>query len=246
MPIKIVPTISNDANGCYYKGVIYISLSADDKVMTVFSHELTHYLEDTLDYTEYKKCVLGFIQKNTDKSIDKLVKEKVDTYAKSSINLTYEEATREIVADYTQNILKDADAVMEFVDSIENKEQRRGVIRRLLDAIKELINKIKAKFSSKHSQMQDLQKTHDLLENMLKEAAENTESDTGSETRYSFGGTKAETANITQLSRAKEMELNGEKAETIRPKTGWSRGLDNKWKFEIDDSKAKYKEEKIR
>ena len=42
------------------------------------------------------------------------------------------------------------------------------------------------------------------------------------------------------------MELNGEKAETIRPKTGWSRGLDNKWKFEIDDSKAKYKEEKIR
>ena len=246
VPIKIVPTISNDANGCYYKGVIYISLSADDKVMTVFSHELTHYLEDTLDYTEYKKCVLDFIQKNTDKSIDELAKEKVDTYAKSSINLTYEEATREIVADYTQNILKDADAVMEFVDSIENKEQKRGVIRRLLDAIKELINKIKAKFSSKHSQMQDLQKTHDLLENMLKEAAENTESDTGSETRYSFGGTKAETANITQLSRAKEMELNGEKAETIRPKTGWSRGLDNKWKFEIDDSKAKYKEEKIR
>ena len=36
VPIKIVPTISNDANGCYYKGVIYISLSADDKVMTVF------------------------------------------------------------------------------------------------------------------------------------------------------------------------------------------------------------------
>ena len=246
VPIKIVPTISNDANGCYYKGVIYISLYADDKVMTVFSHELTHYLEDTLDYTEYKKCVLGFIQKNTDKSIDKLVKEKVDTYAKSSINLTYEEATREIVADYTQNILKDADAVIDFVESIENKEQRRGGLRRLLDAIKELINKIKAKFSSKHSQMQDLQKTHDLLENMLKEAAENTESDTGSETRYSFGGTKAETANITQLSRAKEMELNGEKAETIRPKTGWSRGLDNKWKFEIDDSKAKYKEEKIR
>ena len=47
---------------------------------------------------------------------------------------------------------------------------------------------------------------------MLKEVAENTESDTGSEARYSFGGTKAETANITQLSRAKEMELNGEKA----------------------------------
>ena len=246
VPIKIVPTISNDANGCYYKGVIYISLSADDKVMTVFSHELTHYLEDTLGYTEYKKCVLDFIQKNTDKSIDELAKEKVDTYAKSSINLTYEEATREIVADYTQNILKDADAVMEFVDSIENKEQKRGVIRRLLDAIKELINKIKAKFSSKHSQMQDLQKTHDLLENMLKEATENTESDTGSETRYSFGGEKAKTADIGLLQKAETLEKDGASAEEIRKVTGWSRGLDNKWKFEIDDSKAKYKEEKIR
>ena len=246
VPIKIVPTISNDANGCYYKGVIYISLSADDKVMTVFSHELTHYLEDTLDYTEYKKCVLDFIQKNTDKSIDELAKEKVDTYAKSSINLTYEEATREIVADYTQNILKDADAVMEFVDSIENKEQKRGVIRRLLDAIKELINKIKAKFSSKHSQMQDLQKTHDLLENMLKEATENTESDTGSETRYSFGGKNAKTADVGSLQKAETLEKDGVSTEEIRKATGWSRGLDNKWKFEIDDSKAKYKEEKIR
>ena len=88
--------------------------------------------------------------------------------------------------------------------------------------------------------MQDLQKTHDLLENMLKETTENTESDTGGETRYSFGGNKAETANITQLSRAKEMELNGEKTETIRPKTGWSRGLDGKWRFEIDDSKMEF------
>ena len=246
VPIKIVPTISNDANGCYCKGVIYISLSAEDKVMTVFSHELTHYLEDTLGYAEYKDCVLSYIQKYSNKDIDKLIREKIDTYAKSSINLTYEEAQREIVADYTQNILKDADAVMEFVDSIENKEQRRGVIRRLLDAIKELINKIKAKFSSKHSQMQDLQKTYDLLENMLKEAAENTESDTGSETRYSFGGKNAKTADVGSLQKAETLEKDGVSTEEIRKATGWSRGLDNKWKFEIDDSKAKYKEEKIR
>ena len=134
---------------------------------------------------------------------------------------------------------------MEFVDSIENKEQRRGVIRRLLDAIKELINKIKAKFSSKHSQMQDLQKTHDLLENMLKEVAENTESDTGSETRYSFGGTKAETANITQLLVQKKWNSTAKKQKQY-DQNRLEQRIDNKWKFEIDDSKAKYKEEKIR
>ena len=114
---------------------------------------------------------------------------------------------------------------MEFVDSIENKEQRRGVIRILLDAIKELINKIKAKFRSKHSQMQDLQKTHDLLENMLKEAAENTGSDTGSETRYSFGGKNAKTADVGSLQKAETLEKDGVSAEEIRKAAGWGRGL---------------------
>ena len=63
VPIKIVPTISNDANGCYYKGVIYISLSADDKVMTVFSHELTHYLEDTLDLQNTRNVYSALFKK---------------------------------------------------------------------------------------------------------------------------------------------------------------------------------------
>ena len=55
-----------------------------------------------------------------------------------SINLTYEEATREIVAEYTQNILKDADAVIDFVESIENKEQRRGFLEDYLTLLKNL------------------------------------------------------------------------------------------------------------
>lgn len=220
VPIKIVPAISNDANGCYYKGVIYISLSAEDKVMTVFSHELTHYLEDTLGYAEYKDCVLSYIQKYSNKDIDKLIREKIDTYAKLSIDLTYEEAQREIVADYTQNILKDADAVIDFVESIENKEQRRGVLRRLLDAIKELINKIKAKFSSKYSQMQDLQKTSELLEKMLAEESENTENINNKQTKYSFAGSNAKTANIGALQQAEDLEQNGVSAEEIRKTTG--------------------------
>ena len=41
--------------------------------------------------------------------------------------------------------------------------------------------------------MQDLQKTHDLLENMLKEVAENTENINNQQTKYSYAGARAET-----------------------------------------------------
>ena len=67
-----------------------------------------------------------------------------------------------------------------------------------------------------------------------------------SNVKYSFGGKNSKIADIGLLQKAETLEKDGASAEEIRKVTGWSRGLDNKWKFEIDDSKAKYKEEKIR
>ncbi len=43
---------------------------------------------------------------------------------------------------------------------------------------------------------------------------------------------KAETANITQLSRAKKWNSTA-KNRNNTTKTGWSRGLDGKWRFEL-------------
>ena len=64
--------------------------------------------------------------------------------------------------------------------------------------------------------------------------------------RYSFAGDNAKTADMGALQQARDLEQSGVSIEEIRKTTGWSRGLDNKWKFEIDDSGAKYNEEKIR
>lgn len=54
-----------------------------------------------------------------------------------------------------------------------------------------------------------------------------------------FAGTGAKTADIVKLNTAKQLAEKGESAESIWQKTGWFKGPEGKWKFEIDDSAAK-------
>lgn len=63
----------------------------------------------------------------------------------------------------------------------------------------------------------------------------------GTERQYSFAGQKASTANLEQLKNAQEMETLGADMESIRKATGWFKGRDGKWRFEIDDSEMEYR-----
>jgi hypothetical protein len=53
-----------------------------------------------------------------------------------------------------------------------------------------------------------------------------------------FGGRNAATANHNMLKVAEDLEKAGVDSDDIWGFTGWGRGKDNKWRFEIDDSKA--------
>ena len=59
--------------------------------------------------------------------------------------------------------------------------------------------------------------------------------------RLSYAGVSAKTADMRSLREARELEEAGAAAETIREATGWFRGADGKWRFEIDDSAAEYR-----
>jgi hypothetical protein len=54
-----------------------------------------------------------------------------------------------------------------------------------------------------------------------------------------FGGISAKNAPLDDLAKAEAMEKAGEAADDIWRATGWGRGADQKWRFEIDDSGAK-------
>lgn len=55
---------------------------------------------------------------------------------------------------------------------------------------------------------------------------------------YQFAGEKAETADVRTLDGAKRMEEEGADRAQIWHQTGWYRGKDDKWRFEINDSQA--------
>lgn len=65
---------------------------------------------------------------------------------------------------------------------------------------------------------------------------DNTNPTTDPDIRFSFSGENAANANNELLVRAKDMATEGVDSESIRKETGWHKGYDGKWRFEIDDS----------
>jgi hypothetical protein len=59
--------------------------------------------------------------------------------------------------------------------------------------------------------------------------------------RFSYAGEFARTADKETLERAKQMIDGGASAEAIFRETGWFKGADGQWRFEIDDSKMEFR-----
>ena len=70
--------------------------------------------------------------------------------------------------------------------------------------------------------------------------AEAQQETTGPPGRATAAGIGARTADSAALRRAEALEKSGTDNETIRQETGWYRGMDGRWRFEIDDSRAAF------
>lgn len=70
--------------------------------------------------------------------------------------------------------------------------------------------------------------------------AEAQQETTGPPGRATAAGIGARTADSAALRRAEALEKSGTDNETIRKETGWYRGMDGQWRFEIDDSGAAF------
>lgn len=64
--------------------------------------------------------------------------------------------------------------------------------------------------------------------------------ETNGDVKFSFAGRGARTADLEAKARAEQMEKQGASPEEILMETGWFRGMDKKWRFEIDDSDMRY------
>ena len=73
--------------------------------------------------------------------------------------------------------------------------------------------------------------------------AEAQQETTGPPGKATAAGIGARTADSAAQRRAEALEKRGTDNETIRQETGWYRGMDGQWRFEIDDSKIKLRYE---
>lgn len=153
--IKIVDTIytgesGTGANG-YYKsseGTIYIAKDADNPLFVVAKHEITHYMQKVApkEYRAYRDYVMSVISDG--QAVDTIVEQKRAEYASAGQNLSVEEAMDEIVADYTEQIIKDEKTLNEFISKGE-----KSVVQKFFDSVREFINRVKKAFKGDKTKM---------------------------------------------------------------------------------------------
>lgn len=129
--------------------------------------------------------------------------------------------------DYFDTLFKIGDRYYEAVINIMNI--KRGKLFKDVTKIKDVTQDIMSSYG-KNPKSQ-------FLRTSSTNSISNTEQK--SNIKYSIAGEKALNKNNEYLKQAKVMELAGKTSEEIRKDTGWFRGLDNKWRFEINSSEMK-------
>lgn len=221
-------------NGFVTKDGISINIDSAKSLDTVIGHEITHVLEGTELYNELKQTLFDYAKSKKAKGdfaneyMERLYNARqlykdIDGYKGAE---GFERIKNEVVADLVGDyIFTDTDFVRRL--SAEN----RNVFQKIFDEIKYLC-KI-ATTGSKEAK--ELEKVKRAFEQVYRESSKATAKN-GEEVKYSISGQKAKTANYLKLDEAIKMEEVGKAtSEEIRQQTGWFRGYDGKWRFEISD-----------
>ena len=222
-------------NGWIVNGKVYISSSAEDPVRVVAKHEITHRIQEAAGdaYTKYRNLVEQILRERG--GLDEKIRAIQELYASRGQALSREQALDELAADFAGELLENED----LIRRIANED--RTLAQRILDAIRDVIRRIKAAFAG--ADTSTLDKATRLWEEALQEANRAYRQgsvESSNSIKYSAAGVKAKTADLDALSRAEEMESRGVDEKTIFRDTGWIRGKDQRWRFEIDDSGMKY------
>lgn len=150
-------TLSENENGYYDRetGEIHINPNAD--ASTVFSHELTHSLEDTAAYQKLKELVINQLGDE----VETLRQQKSDLYNRLGKEL---DVDSELVADYvSQNLFTDAESIRRVAEAD----------RSLATRIKNWITRMIAKVTG-NSEKAFLMRAEDLYNQALNQSGVNT------------------------------------------------------------------------
>ena len=223
---RVVVSQQEGVNGSYRDGVISLNPNAANPVRKTLIHELTHHMESSGLYGEFRDMALRYVAENMGADVDSVRQAVMADYARNGVALDEDGATREIVAKFAEERL--------FTDETTVRRlltEDRNLFQRIYDWIRDMAGRLTG--TSEESFLRSAEK-------LYAKALRETTAETGRGTQMLFAGENARTANMQTLNRAKALEGSGAAAEDIRRETGWFRGMDGKWRFEIDDSAMRY------
>lgn len=159
-------TGESGANGWYRDGTIYISSDAQNAGEVVAMHEITHRLQEIAPeaYRKYRNYAVNALSEQAGSSAE-LVERYKSRYAASGVNLTTEEAMDEIAADFTQALTED----LSRFEALARDD--RSVARKVLDAVRDFIRKVKRAISGRNRQNQAARETFGVDLDTLEQAA---------------------------------------------------------------------------
>lgn len=222
-----VDRLGNGAAGQYRGNVVTIDPTAENPVRQVLVHELTHHMETSGLYGSFSQKVLGFIAEDMNVDVEALTNSIIREYGQYGVKLDADGAGRELVAKFAEEkLFRDEKSIQRLLQT------DRNLFQRVYEWIRDTITKVKG--TSEERFLMDAQR---LYEKALRQAG--TQQGTGT-AQNTFAGVNARTADLNALSVAQELERQGTDADAIRSQTGWFRGMDGKWRFEIDDSGMEY------
>lgn len=199
------------ANGWYSNGIIHIANDAENPGTVVAKHEITHRMQEMAPeaYRKYRDYAMSALTER-DGSTASIVEQYKNRYAEAGVNLSTEQAMDEIAADFTEALTVDP-ARFETL-----AKENRSVARKLLDAVRDFIRKVKSLFKgNKTAQNQaaanaygvsidTLEEAARLWEEALKATSEQTANKNAAQTD---GGTKFSTKRTSQMTLAQQLKM---------------------------------------
>lgn len=199
------------ANGWYSNGIIHIANDAENPGTVVAKHEITHRMQEMAPeaYRKYRDYAMSALTERDD-STASIVEQYKSRYAEAGVNLSTEQAMDEIAADFTEALTVDP-ARFETL-----AKENRSVARKLLDAVRDFIRKVKSLFKgNKTAQNQaaanaygvsidTLEEAARLWEEALKATSEQTANKNAAQTD---GGTKFSIKRTSQMTLAQQLKM---------------------------------------
>ena len=198
---------------------------AQDKVFKAYENA---YGTDTGLYDEVAADLLSGIM-STDDGVEQycdyiLTADQYTTPQKRTILQTLRDAIGQLI-ESIKNVLRGGDATLgaaegrKLAERAENLQEAAGIIDEYLDALDTAKNNAHETGKQKNVQVE-----------------QNGEQ----KNKYSYVGVQGQNVDRDALREARIMEKNGEDAEDIRKATGWFRGADRMWRYEVDNSTDKF------